>query len=97
MQIDTLSQELEAQGLEIVIGLETHVRLNTKSKLFCACANEEAEKPNTNICAICTGQMGVLPAVNKEAIRKAIYFGKAVNADLSEYITWDRKHYEYPD
>jgi len=97
MQVETLSEELEAQGLEVVIGLETHVRLNTKSKLFCACANEEADEPNTNICSVCTGQMGVLPAVNKEAVTKAIYFGKAVKADLTERITWDRKHYEYPD
>ena len=97
MEQEQLMKELDELGLEVVIGLETHVRLNTKSKLFCACANEEAEVPNTNICSVCTGQMGVLPAINKEAIKKAIYFGKAVNADLSEYITWDRKHYEYPD
>lgn len=97
MQLDTLIQELDAQGLEVVIGIETHVRLNTRSKLFCSCPNEEADEPNTNICPICTGQMGVLPAVNKEAVRKAILFGKAVKADLTERITWDRKHYEYPD
>ncbi|KPM49366.1 bifunctional amidotransferase subunit GatB/aspartate--tRNA ligase AspS [Jiulongibacter sediminis] len=98
MDIEVLSQQLEEAGLELVIGLETHIRLNTKTKLFCSCPNEETEEPNTNICSVCTGQMGVLPAINAEAIRKAIYFGKAVNSSFSnEVICWDRKHYEYPD
>ncbi|SOE22752.1 aspartyl/glutamyl-tRNA(Asn/Gln) amidotransferase subunit B [Spirosomataceae bacterium TFI 002] len=98
MNIEQLSIELDKAGLEVVIGLETHIRLNTKSKLFCTCPNEEASDPNTNICSVCTGQMGVLPSLNKEAIRKAIIFGKAVNSSMSnEVICWDRKHYEYPD
>ncbi len=98
MDIEKLIQELDVQGLEVVIGLETHIRLNTASKLFCSCANQEIEEPNTNICPVCTGQMGVLPAVNKEAIRKAIYFGKAVGSSMrNTVICWDRKHYEYPD
>jgi aspartyl-tRNA synthetase len=93
-----LEKQLEQEGLEVVIGLETHIRLNTKSKLFCACPNAEAEEPNSNICSVCTGQMGVLPAINSEAIRKTIIFGKAVNSTFSnEVICWDRKHYEYPD
>jgi aspartyl-tRNA synthetase len=97
MQMDRLELDLEALGLELVIGLETHVRLNTKSKMFCACPNQEAGEPNTNICPVCTGQMGVLPAANKEAVMKAILFGKAAAADISPVISWDRKHYEYPD
>ncbi len=97
MQVEELTQELEKYGLEVVIGLESHVRLNTKSKLFCTCPNQEASKPNQNICSVCTGQMGVLPSINKEAIKKAIIFGKGVNAQFNEQITWDRKHYEYPD
>jgi len=98
MEIDKLIQKLDTQGLEVVIGLETHIRLNTSTKLFCSCANDDIEEPNTNICPVCTGQMGVLPAVNKEAIRKAIYFGKAVNSSMKNtVICWDRKHYEYPD
>ena len=89
---------IKAHDLELVIGLETHVRLNTKTKLFCSCPNQEIETPNYNICSVCTGQMGVLPALNKEAITKAVYFGKAVNSTFSnEVISWDRKHYEYPD
>ena len=98
MELETLNELLKKHELELVIGLETHVRLNTKSKLFCSCANQETEQPNTNICSVCTGQMGVLPSINKEAITKAIYFGKAVKSTFeNEVISWDRKHYEYPD
>jgi aspartyl-tRNA synthetase len=98
MDLEQLSAAIKAHDLEMVIGLETHVRLNTNTKLFCSCPNQEIESPNENICSICTGQMGVLPAVNKEAITKAIYFGKAVDSSFeNEVISWDRKHYEYPD
>ena len=98
MELEQLNKALEANELELVIGLETHVRLNTKTKLFCSCPNQEIEIPNENICSVCTGQMGVLPAINKEAINKAIYFGKAVKSTFkNEVISWDRKHYEYPD
>ena len=68
MELEQLKELLKAHDLELVIGIETHVRLNTKSKLFCSCANQEIEKPNQNICSVCTGQMGVLPSLNKEAI-----------------------------
>ena len=98
MELEQLTAAIKAHDLELVIGLETHVRLNTKTKLFCSCPNQEIETPNENICSVCTGQMGVLPALNKEAIIKAIYFGKAVDSSFSnEIISWDRKHYEYPD
>ena len=98
MELEQLTAAIKAHDLELVIGLETHVRLNTKTKLFCSCPNQEIETPNQNICSVCTGQMGVLPAINKEAITKAIYFGKAVDSSFSnEVISWDRKHYEYPD
>lgn len=98
MDLIQVSKALEAQGLELIIGVETHIRLNTKSKLFCACPNQETEEPNTHICSVCTGQMGVLPAINAEAIRKAILFGKAMKSTMkNEVISWDRKHYEYPD
>ena len=98
MEPDHIAEKLDQLGLEVVIGLETHIRLNTATKLFCSCANEEAEQPNQHICPVCTGQMGVLPAVNSEAIRKAVYFGKAVQSSMrNTVICWDRKHYEYPD
>ncbi|OEK08037.1 aspartate--tRNA ligase [Flavivirga aquatica] len=98
MELEQLNEALKAHELELVIGLETHVRLNTKTKLFCSCPNQEIDTPNENICSVCTGQMGVLPAINKEAINKAIYFGKAVKSTFdNDVISWDRKHYEYPD
>ncbi|WP_405606733.1 bifunctional amidotransferase subunit GatB/aspartate--tRNA ligase AspS [Polaribacter sp. Asnod1-A03] len=98
MELEQLNELLKKHDLELVIGLETHVRLNTNTKLFCSCANQEIEEPNKNICSVCTGQMGVLPSINKEAITKAIYFGKAVKSTFkNEVISWDRKHYEYPD
>ena len=71
MELKHITEKLDQLGLEVVIGLETHIRLNTFTKLFCSCPNEETEQPNQNICPLCTGQMGVLPAINKEAIRKA--------------------------
>lgn len=98
MELEQVNELLKIHDLELVIGLETHVRLNTKTKLFCSCPTQETEQPNQHICSVCTGQMGVLPALNKEAIKKAIYFGKAVKSSFSnEIISWDRKHYEYPD
>jgi len=98
MDLEQLNELLKKHELELVIGLETHVRLNTKTKLFCSCPNQEIEIPNQNICSVCTGQMGVLPALNKEAITKAIYFGKAVKSTFeNDVVSWDRKHYEYPD
>jgi aspartyl-tRNA synthetase len=98
IDIHVLLQKLKALNVEIVIGLETHIRLNTASKLFCSCANTETEMSNTNMCPICTGQMGTLPIVNREVVNKAILFGKSVNSSLkNKVICWDRKHYEYPD
>jgi len=98
MELNIITEKLDQLGLEVVIGLETHIRLNTRTKLFCSCPNEEHEHPNHHICAVCTGQMGVLPAINREAIRKAVIFGKAVQSSMSNrVICWDRKHYEYPD
>ncbi len=81
-----------------VIGLEIHVQLNTKTKLFCHCLNEYAPNdPNKNICPFCTGQPGALPVLNKEAVLKAITFGKAVGATIPKQTRWDRKNYFYPD
>ena len=98
MKLEQLQKELDAHDIELVVGLETHVRLNTKTKLLCSCPNEESDQPNTHICSVCTGQMGVLPAINQKVIEKAVYFGKAVNASFkNKAISWDRKHYEYPD
>jgi aspartyl-tRNA(Asn)/glutamyl-tRNA(Gln) amidotransferase subunit B len=81
-----------------VIGIETHVQLNTITKLFCRCLNEYApETPNKNICPFCTGQPGALPVLNKSAAEKAILFGLAIGANIPESTRWDRKNYFYPD
>lgn len=80
------------------IGLEIHAELKTKSKMFCSCANNPDEKKaNINICPICTAQPGILPVINKEAVRKVIKTGLAVNCRISEYSKFDRKNYFYPD
>jgi len=82
---------------EPVIGLEIHVQLNTKSKLFSSAANRFGDEPNTNISVVCTGQPGALPILNKEAVRKAIQFGLSVGADIALMSRFDRKSYFYPD
>ncbi len=85
------------QDWEIVIGLEIHVELNTKSKLFSVAPNRFGDEPNTNITEVCTGQPGALPVLNKEAVRKAVQFGCAVNATVAKSSKFDRKSYFYPD
>ncbi len=82
---------------ETVIGLEVHVQLNTKTKLFCACPTSFAEHQNKNTCPTCLALPGALPVVNKEAAIKAMRFGYAVNADVNHTSTFDRKSYFYPD
>lgn len=82
---------------EPVIGLEIHVELSTKTKLFSGAPNRFGDEPNTNISAICTGQPGSLPILNKEAVKKAILFGCAVRGNIAQYSRFDRKSYFYPD
>jgi aspartyl-tRNA(Asn)/glutamyl-tRNA(Gln) amidotransferase subunit B len=82
---------------EPVIGLEVHVQLKTASKMFCSSPNAEADAPNTHICEVCTGHPGVLPTINKEAVRKALMVGLALNCEIAEYSKFDRKNYFYPD
>jgi aspartyl-tRNA(Asn)/glutamyl-tRNA(Gln) amidotransferase subunit B len=82
---------------EAVIGLEIHAELNTKSKLFSSAPNRFGDEPNTNITEVCTGQPGALPVLNKEAVRKAVQFGLAINAEIALLSTFDRKSYFYPD
>lgn len=82
---------------EAVIGLEIHVELNTASKLFSPAPNHFGDEPNTNISAVCTGQPGSLPVLNKEAVKKAVRFGCAVGATIARYSRFDRKSYFYPD
>ncbi len=82
---------------EPVIGLEIHVQLNTKSKLFSSAANHFGDEPNTNISVVCTAQPGALPILNKEAVRKAVQFGLSIGANVSLISKFDRKSYFYPD
>lgn len=82
---------------EPVIGIETHVQLKTKSKAFCACANEYGAAPNTHVCPVCTGQPGALPVFNEEAARLGILAGLALNCTIANVSKFDRKQYFYPD
>ena len=80
------------------IGLEIHVELKTKTKMFCSCLNDPNERhPNVNICPICLGHPGTLPVINGGAIRKVIKTGLALNCQIPEYSKFDRKNYFYPD
>ena len=82
---------------EAVIGLEVHVQLNTRSKIFCGCSTEFGAPPNTHVCPVCMGQPGVLPVLNKEVLYKAIKAGLALNGEIALYSKFDRKNYFYPD
>jgi aspartyl-tRNA(Asn)/glutamyl-tRNA(Gln) amidotransferase subunit B len=81
-----------------LIGLEIHLQLKTKSKMFCSCKNEWLEeKPNVNICPICLGHPGTLPVINKEAIKMALMLGLALNGEIAKESYFERKNYIYPD
>lgn len=82
---------------EVVIGLEVHVQLNTRTKIFCGCSTEFGAPPNTHVCQVCMGQPGVLPVLNGDAFRKAVKAGIALNGRINEYSKFDRKNYFYPD
>lgn len=89
--------DIHYENWEPVIGLEIHVQLNTKTKIFSAAPNHFGDEPNTNISVVCTGQPGSLPVLNKEAVRKAVEFGCAVHANIAHFSKFDRKSYFYPD
>jgi aspartyl-tRNA(Asn)/glutamyl-tRNA(Gln) amidotransferase subunit B len=82
---------------ETVIGLETHVQLKTKSKMWCGCANAFGAPPNTNVCPVCLGLPGVLPVANEEALRLTVLTGYLLNCQIPRYAKFDRKNYFYPD
>ncbi len=82
---------------ETVMGLEVHVELATKSKIFCSCTTEFGGEPNTHCCPICTGMPGTLPVVNKQVVNYAMKAGMALNCEITRYNKFDRKNYFYPD
>lgn len=82
---------------EVVIGLEVHSELNTKTKCFCSCKNEFGAEPNTHCCPVCIGLPGSLPVVNKDALKKAVMMGLAVGCKINNYTVFERKNYYYPD
>ena len=82
---------------ETVIGLEVHVELATKTKIFCGCSTEFGGAPNTHTCPVCTGMPGSLPVLNKQVVEYAIAVGLATNCSITQYCKFDRKNYFYPD
>ena len=82
---------------EVVIGLEVHTQLNTKTKIFCSCSTSFGDEANTHVCPTCLALPGALPVLNKEAVKKAISFGTAINAKINKKSVFNRKNYFYPD
>ena len=83
---------------EVVIGLETHIQLNTTTKIFCSCkADSWYDPPNTNICPVCTGLPGVLPVLNRAVVEKAVLLAQAMHSEIRPLSFFDRKNYFYPD
>ncbi len=82
---------------ETVIGLEVHVELATRTKIFCGCSTAFGAAPNTQTCPVCTGMPGSLPVLNKQVLEYAIAVGLATNCDITRYAKFDRKNYFYPD
>lgn len=86
-----------SRAYETVIGLEVHVELATKTKIFCGCSTEFGGAPNTHTCPVCTGMPGSLPVLNKAVVEKAIAVGLATNCTITQHCKFDRKNYFYPD
>ena len=82
---------------ETVIGLEVHVELATKTKIFCGCSTAFGGAPNTHTCPVCTGMPGSLPVLNKQVVEYALAVGLALNCDITRHCKFDRKNYFYPD
>ncbi|MDA1175157.1 MAG: Asp-tRNA(Asn)/Glu-tRNA(Gln) amidotransferase GatCAB subunit B, partial [Chloroflexi bacterium] len=83
---------------EPVIGLEVHAQLITNSKMYCSCpADYQSAEPNSHVCPVCLGLPGTLPVINREAIKKIIMTGLALNCGIAEQTKFDRKNYPYPD
>ncbi|MBC7293989.1 MAG: Asp-tRNA(Asn)/Glu-tRNA(Gln) amidotransferase GatCAB subunit B, partial [Thermoleophilia bacterium] len=84
-------------GWEAVIGLEIHVQLNTRTKMFCGCEVTFGEPPNTHVCPVCLGHPGVLPVINEKAVEYATRIALALNCQVAKRTIFHRKNYFYPD
>lgn len=84
-------------AFETVMGLEVHVELSTKSKIFCGCSTKFGGEPNTHVCEICSGMPGTLPTINRKVVEYAVKAGVATNCEITEKNKFDRKNYFYPD
>ena len=85
------------EDYEVIIGLEVHAELATKSKIYCGCSTEFGSDPNTHVCPICTGMPGVLPVLNEKVVEYAVKMGMATNCKIARFSKQDRKNYFYPD
>ena len=94
---ELMDYEKALEQFEVVIGLEVHIELNTKSKMFCGCRNDFGDEPNTNVCPICIGLPGSLPAVNRRAVESSISIGLALGCQIAPTGRFSRKNYFYPD
>jgi len=82
---------------EVVMGLEVHAELSTKTKIFCGCTTEFGGEPNTHVCPVCSGMSGVLPKLNRDVVEYAMKLGLTLNCKITQNCKFDRKNYFYPD